>query len=385
MCLQLELQKFIYNHPNSYKELLSDSPYCLSIKEMDNRIMFTYKQGRSDFSYPLVREARGIILDSKTLKVICMGFSKFFVHNSIFADSVDWNNLSIEEKYDGTLITLYFYQGKWIPATTGTIDAHNTPNIHPSIGNFADLFDIAAENSGLDYTKLNPNYCHMFELISPYNKLIVDYQNTEIIHIGTRDLTTLKELDTFIGVHKPERYNIKNIDDALRYVNSDTYKGEGFVAVDKDYNRIKIKSEDWFIQHYKFCNSPLTIATALEYIISDDADEYMSNYPLNKDFVIDIQTAYKNVIKTAQQISTLSDICIQRGLDKKQSAFVWNKFLHTYFNDDYRTVLHSYSDVFFGTFNDITYQLSDFMNNLFPKHLLCLTTYEYNKLKEENK
>ena len=120
----LELQKFMMNNPN-WRTILAEAPYSLKITDMgDERVQLSYMQGISDYSYQLVKEARGIILDKNDYHVISMGFTKFFLCDSEFADDIDWNNIKVEDKADGTLIVLYYYKNEWIPATNGTIDAY---------------------------------------------------------------------------------------------------------------------------------------------------------------------------------------------------------------------------------------------------------------------
>ena len=74
----LELQKFMQEHDN-WAELLAAEPYNLKISYYEKLVMFKYNQLTADFSIPLVREARGIILERKSpYRVICWPFEKFF-------------------------------------------------------------------------------------------------------------------------------------------------------------------------------------------------------------------------------------------------------------------------------------------------------------------
>jgi hypothetical protein len=56
---------------------------------------------------------------------------------------------------------------------------------------FYDVFTEAAANVGLDYFKLNKENTYIFELVSKYNRVVIDY-NTEptLYHIGTRNNVT---------------------------------------------------------------------------------------------------------------------------------------------------------------------------------------------------
>ena len=293
----LEIQKFIAEHRSNWRELLTSPPYSLIIKKKDNLYLFQYMQGVSDYALPIVLEARGLILEDETFNVVCMGFTKFFLCDSAFASKINWNNIKVEEKYDGTLITLYYYNNKWNKATTGTIDAYDAPISGGHIRTFGELFDVASKRCELDYFKLNTDYCYMFELISPFNQVVVKYDDIEIVHIGTRDRISLKELDIDIGIRQPERYDIKNLDDALSAVNTINYDGEGFVVVDNEYNRIKVKSDKWFKLHYEVNNNNINLERGLEILLSDDMDEFVAQFPHYAEYFNNIKKAYDEYMR----------------------------------------------------------------------------------------
>ena len=73
----MELIKFLKENDN-WRELLSQSPYCLSIKEKDNYAIFKYNQLESDMSLKIVQESRGVIIDLNDYTVACRAFDKFF-------------------------------------------------------------------------------------------------------------------------------------------------------------------------------------------------------------------------------------------------------------------------------------------------------------------
>lgn len=96
----LKLLDFIKQNKN-WEELLSKSPYSLSIKQNEFYIKFNYNQIESDFSNPIVQEARGIILRKKDLKPVAIPFFKFFNYGEGNAAKIDWNTARALEKIDG--------------------------------------------------------------------------------------------------------------------------------------------------------------------------------------------------------------------------------------------------------------------------------------------
>ena len=58
----LEVIKFIKQHNEDWRELLSSDPYYINIKEDDNYVLLKYSQIDSDFNEQICRECRGLIL-----------------------------------------------------------------------------------------------------------------------------------------------------------------------------------------------------------------------------------------------------------------------------------------------------------------------------------
>ena len=178
----LNLQKFILENPN-WKYLLTQSPYYLKISEKDNYYLFKYSQINSDFSNPIVNESRGIILTKNDYRVVRLAFYKFFNLQEQYAAKLDWDSSYATEKIDGSLISVWYDNNKWHISTNGGIDAYDSPLENPLYQNFGKLFEVAADNSNFIFEELNTNYCYTYELVSPYNKVVIDYPVPLLYHI----------------------------------------------------------------------------------------------------------------------------------------------------------------------------------------------------------
>ncbi len=369
----LYIQEFIKEHPSNWKDLLTSEPYNLIIKEDSNLVLFKYMQGVSDYSLDIVKEARGLILDRTDFSVVCMGFTKFFIFNSEFADEIDWENVRIEEKYDGSLINLYYYNNGWRISTSGTINAYNAYVECEEFKSFGELFDLAAMNSNLNYDNLNKDYIYMLELISPYNKVVVDYDTAELIHIGTRNRLTLQECITDIGLRKPETYDIHDIMKCIEFVNNPKYHGEGFVAVDKDWHRIKIKSDEWLKFHYMNHNNAMNVRIALEIIRSDDMDEYIAKYTHHKDYILTVKKAYDGLRNCVLLAISASRYYQSLYTERKQLAEQWFKFVNTMDSANYTFKYRDLKMAYFGHLNNPNYSIDDFINNVVEDKLISMT------------
>lgn len=278
--MKLKLLEFISNNKD-WEELLSIKPYFIKITRYDNFIIFKYNQIESDFNLEIVRECRGIILDSKFIPV-CVPFFKFGNLGESYCPKLDFSKCRVQEKIDGSIIKVWNYKGQWKISTNGTIDAVNATlscNIDNSILNFYNLFNVARFNQSLILDSLNKQYTYMFELVGPYNRCVIPYQENKIYHIGTRDNITLEELNIDIGIQKPKEYSFDSIEDCVEMTKTMTFMEEGYVVVDEKFNRVKIKSPAYVAAHHLYNNGVVTKERILELIRINEEVEFLIYYP----------------------------------------------------------------------------------------------------------
>ena len=281
----LNIVKFIIEHPHDWEALLTSPPYSLSIKRKDTRILFKYSQIESDFSLDIVKEARGLILEDKTWKVICYPFNKFFNFGEEYADNIDWESAVVETKEDGSLIKIYFYNDEWKIATNGTIDAEDAELQSGPYKNFRQLFDAAAEKCHFDFSKLNRYFTYCCEICSEFNIIICPQSEIRLIHIGTRNNRTFQEVEADIGIPHPQRYALSSLEDCIAMAKTFDFTKEGFVVKDKNYNRIKVKSEDYVRVHRLANNGSMTEERAIELIRANELDEFFTYFPQYREYI----------------------------------------------------------------------------------------------------
>lgn len=277
--MELELTKFIKENPD-WEQKLTEAPYYITIKRKDNFILFSYNQIDSDFYNPIVRECRGIILDS-TYNPVCVPFYKFGNYGEGYVDTLDWASARVQEKVDGSLIKVWNYNSEWHVSTNGMIDAKDA-ELYTDIceyKTFYDLFIEAAKNSNLDIAKLDPNYTWMFELISPYNRVVVPYTVTELRHIGTRNILNLEECEIDIGVNKPKLYPLRTLDECIAVASTLPFSEEGYVVVDKFWHRNKIKSPAYVAAHYMVNNRAVSKTRIVEMLRNNNHEEFLNYFP----------------------------------------------------------------------------------------------------------
>lgn len=285
----LKIQEFILAHDN-WRELLADAPYNLKISEDDGFILFKYNQISSDFNEEICKEARGLILDSTdNFKAVRMAFKKFFNLGESFAAQIDWNTAVSDEKIDGSLMSVWFARGKWHLSTNSVIDAFKAElgGVNP-YKNFGELFESVLPLSWFENNISNriAHMCYTFELVSPYNKVVINYPKTKVYLLSIRNMNTLVEypLDEIAEFAKrfsltmPQFYYMNDEDGFRRLVEQMPEGHEGIVVRDAAGQRVKIKTPLYFKMHRAKNNGIITLEHIVDLIRANDQYEFLSYF-----------------------------------------------------------------------------------------------------------
>jgi hypothetical protein len=356
--MKLKLIAFIKEH-SDWEELLSQAPYCLKISRDQkfgrNLIMFKYSQEDSDFSNDIVKECRGIILDEDTFEPISVPYFKFFNVNEPNAAEVDWSSAKVLQKIDGSLIKVVkFSSGEILVSTNGVIDAFKC-ELNSQIGspydNFGELFweavsnQMEALNISTKYNdrvewladKLLPNTTYMFELCSPYNRIIVPHKETKLYFHGWRDNISLNEMRFNICILAkifgcPEEYNLKSLDECIAATQAMPWDEEGYVVVDKNFNRVKIKSPAYLMVHRLSQNNNMSIRRAIDVYMAGECDEILAYFPEYKSAFDEIDKRFHDkYIELGFLVGELIANIVSGALPtrKDQAAWIISKTKHS--------------------------------------------------------
>ena len=275
---------FIRNNPDNWEEELNRR----QIRTIHNGNRVCFKYGiEADFSDPLVCEARGIIIDIVHQDVLCRPFDKFFNVQEQYAADIDWNSARVLEKIDGSLIKLYWYNGEWVFATSSTCDAAEA-----SVDGYKDITyrDVIAraDNYGkIPFDELHKDTTYLFELVSPLTQVVIKYDITTLYYLAARDNMTGEEVDDELeGFKRPKSFPLRSVDECIHAamkLNSDTednLKDEGFVVVDGEHRRIKIKSPAYIAMHRVATNKVFTAKRMTELFLQNaDFNKLEKDFP----------------------------------------------------------------------------------------------------------
>lgn len=296
----LAIQKHILKH--GLEKTIST--FKLKSRVYENKILLKYDQLSSPTLMAMdeMQDSRGLILELGTWKVLSLAFRKFFNSEEGNAHKIDWNTASILEKLDGTLIQLYWdeFKGKWFAGTTGTAEGEGEVN-NKMGSTFNDLFfQTVTEKYNLDLNKLDKGYSYIFELTTPYNIVVTPHGVSSATLLAIRDLETLSEFSynalldfgrlMNLPVVKSFDLNATNAGSVIRTLEGMPWSEEGYVIVDANFNRVKIKNPAYVaVHHLKGKSAEHNIITIVK---SNEIEEFGATFPERKEELYKLKANY---------------------------------------------------------------------------------------------
>lgn len=198
----------------------------------------------------ITMRCRGLITDDQG-NVIAEPFGKFFNYEEVIdKDLIPWNSeyAYVQDKMDGSLGILFFYDGEWIMATRGSFTSEQS------------IRGMQILKSKYDLDKFVKDVTFLCEIIYPENRIVIDYGCEKITFLTVTTITG--ELNWFSsrvifkssGIEESDivetslvTFN-KNTFDVYKQLNAPNK--EGFVIRFHPSNfRMKIKFEEYVRLH----------------------------------------------------------------------------------------------------------------------------------------
>lgn len=245
-----------------------------------NLLLVKYSQIDSPMGEKIVQECRGLILDRDNgFRPVNRPFGKFFNYGEGHAEDIDWGTARVQEKMDGSLCTIWFYQGEWHVSTTGSPDAGGGVGDFPF--SFRELFWRTFQELGYEVPREHErDLCFMFELTSKYNRIVVVHDQPALTLLAVRSRVDGSELDPnlFQGRYKVvQHFPLSSFKEVLgTFPSLDPIRQEGYVVVDGNFNRVKVKHPGYVALHH--LKEGATTKNFLEIIRSGET-EFLTYFP----------------------------------------------------------------------------------------------------------
>ncbi len=266
------------------------SRFVISCKNYENKVLLNYSQIESPFAVEAVQECRGLILRKSDFTPISLAFKKFFNLQEGLAAQIDWNTARAYDKLDGSMIQLYFDEDLWHAATTGTAEGEGSVDLcaDPNIDSFSTLFwhTVSAYKNLEEFTSLlDPRYIYVFELCTPFNIVVVRHTKPKVTLLTVRHQASMMECPQheaddwakLLGVDRPSYKTDVTAESLIEELQNVDYSFEGYVVLDAQLNRIKIKSPAYIRHHH--LRSSVSINNLVEAVLAGETEEILIALP----------------------------------------------------------------------------------------------------------
>lgn len=264
----------------------------------------------------ITTQCRGLITNSKG-EIVARPFGKFFNYEEVIDKNlIPWDSeyAYIQDKMDGSLGILLFYDGEWIMATRGSFTSEQ------SIRGFEIL------KSRYDLDKFMTDVTYLCEIIYPENRIVVNYGCDKITFLSVT--TPEIELNWYTARSIFHSSGIKEediVESTMVTFNTDTFdtykklntpNSEGFVVRFYPSNfRMKIKFEEYVRLHRILTN-----------VSSRDIWEYLKEDKPFDELLEKVPDEFNSWVK-----ETVKDFVIRFENIEKEYKWTFNKIRNTYF------------------------------------------------------
>lgn len=191
--------------------------------------------------------SRGTVYEISTGKVVTRAFPKFWNLSELAVSKqrniLKQTNFTVYEKYDGSMVTLAFYDGEWKTHTRGSFNSDQAIKAKQMLSKY-------------DISALNKEYTYILEVIYPENKIVVDYGKLEELILlaifNTKsgeeyhlNLDMIEELGIPETMYWSKVYNFNSIDEVVTKLETLTANEEGYVVKLANGERVKLKSPEY--------------------------------------------------------------------------------------------------------------------------------------------
>jgi T4 RnlA family RNA ligase len=234
--------------------LNEDQRNSINVRRKDDFYLYNYKDVvATERDDPVIVKCRGLVLKGDGT-VMARPFDRFFNEGEPCATKIDWSSAVALEKLDGTLVNLWWSGAKWEVTTRGSFYPRE---------DLEEAFDVWFNSLFKGYVYLGTSeyfkeFTYMFELISSKNRIVTKYDCNFVALLGIRNNRTGKELSwnhvALMAVGLDARFpcalhadegSPMGVERVLNDIKTQKTDFEGYVVVDKDFNRLKIKSETY--------------------------------------------------------------------------------------------------------------------------------------------
>jgi hypothetical protein len=347
-----------YLKTKTFGELAREHGVYASFSKAGHKWSMNYDQIEARESDPLSQQCRGLILATNTgasltaqakevngrlnYDHICPGetmiianpMTRFFNHGQGSAAEINWHDpsLRVMEKLDGTLAIVYYdvFINQWCVATRSVPEA-DIP-LDNGLFTFRTLFEKSVTDSlNMSFSdltkKLNPWMTYCFELTTPYNRIVVQYESCSVTLLAVKyctsgaevDLESSEVTDRYPFLPRVKVYILNTADEIVNWVSEQNpLQHEGVVVMDSKFNRIKVKNASYIAFSKARDVLGTSMRNCLELVLSEKDDDVMAALPPEivknlveikagvKTLLVDYDNVYSKILSDLEKANSTS-------------------------------------------------------------------------------
>jgi hypothetical protein len=321
---------------NFFKSNFNNKLFIKKISETILLIHNNYNKEYKDEMADLFNECKSIVIDiSNKPKIV--SYTHDNIKYYVLEDYIMTPDDLYEESYEGTLISVFFHDERWILTTSRCSDIEKSYYYNKN-KNFSIMFDECLQETRQEFlSKLDKEQCYYFVLIHHENKNLIDYSKKlgpdykVLMHILTRNKETQINIDIKLDI-KYIRYPkcFKDFENAKEHV-IEYDDIEGIIVKRTDTNNklqmSKIYSNKFYEEKTKWPQYANRWYSYIELFQKNNKDFSIQDFQNKKaiteeiiiyDKMIDITGMIYNVIKiTSENIYNLIMLFTTFDVDKK--------------------------------------------------------------------
>jgi hypothetical protein len=270
-----------------------EADHGIASKSDGKHLILDYDQITVKWNEPYGYACRGLVLDAATIDVVAAPLKKFFNYGEHYADAVDFDYAIAFEKIDGTMVN------RWWSPHTGAFEYSTrfqlpeglaATNVNSGMMTWRQMIDRCMASFDPAMLAEQPkDETWTFEVCSPHNMVVVRHTSFYAKLLAIKNNVTLAERPVNVYYpHAPAGYELLNADEIRAFANRHpAAELEGFVVVDDNFNRVKIKSDQYVALH-RMKDGLLGANSILLLAKSGDTEEVTAHFP---EFKPDIDAA----------------------------------------------------------------------------------------------
>lgn len=322
-----------YNVVDGISKLKDD--LFIKIREYpeDGIMILNYDMISSPKLDPIVRECRSLILENKPpFKIVSRSFRRFFNYLECpDTEKLNFNSSIVWEKLDGSIINLYFHNGKWNCSTRSMAFAEGE-TVQGYI--YADIVKGVFDFSILDKIENAREKTFVCELVSPKTRVVKPYPKDDLYLLTVinkesdreEDVLTLKEISEKIGLKLPNYCMLNSFAEVEAFINSNCEAfDEGFVIADysnpRKVHRIKMKNKAYLAIAHLRDNGVISPKRVALLVWKNDYDEYLKYFPEDRQFFEPFIEAFNKMMADKDALWDAN----KNVADQKEFALAVNK------------------------------------------------------------